>query len=296
MLAWHPGRLTRRYIEGERASFVSPMALFLFSVFLMLATIGLFGVPLDGGNETPAQERAERLREYREGRSEDELKMRRLSARLAEAKAEGGRVDGIQRDIDALRLEMKLEQQGHELAMRLINEEEARDAKQVQAKGKQAAEPEINILQRTGWPSLDQAIEKAEKNPSLILYKLQTNAYKFSWLLIPISVPFLWLLFLHRRRYREYRAYDHVVFVTYSIAFMTLGFIAITVLGPLDREGTIAGLAITFVPPIHMYRQLRGAYQLSRWSALWRTFFLLIFASVAGTLFLMLLLLLGVLG
>src|SRR5687768_7234608 len=28
LLAWHPGDLTRRYIHGERASFVSPMALF----------------------------------------------------------------------------------------------------------------------------------------------------------------------------------------------------------------------------------------------------------------------------
>ena len=37
MLAWRPGELTRRYIDGERARFVSPMALFLFSVFLMFA-------------------------------------------------------------------------------------------------------------------------------------------------------------------------------------------------------------------------------------------------------------------
>ena len=35
-LALRPGRLTRRYIEGERRKFVSPMALFLFSIFLML--------------------------------------------------------------------------------------------------------------------------------------------------------------------------------------------------------------------------------------------------------------------
>src|SRR5690606_26835208 len=34
-LAFRPGRLTRRYIEGERAKFVSPMALFLFTVFAM---------------------------------------------------------------------------------------------------------------------------------------------------------------------------------------------------------------------------------------------------------------------
>ncbi len=43
MLAWHPGHLTRRYIEGERATFVSPIALFLFSVFLMFGVAGLTG-------------------------------------------------------------------------------------------------------------------------------------------------------------------------------------------------------------------------------------------------------------
>ena len=35
MLAWKPGELTRRYIDGQRARFVSPIALFLFCVFLM---------------------------------------------------------------------------------------------------------------------------------------------------------------------------------------------------------------------------------------------------------------------
>ena len=39
MLAWRPGELTRRYIHGERAKFVSPLALFLFSVFLMFAVV-----------------------------------------------------------------------------------------------------------------------------------------------------------------------------------------------------------------------------------------------------------------
>ena len=38
MLFTRPGELTRRYIDGERVNFVSPMALFLFSVFLMVAT------------------------------------------------------------------------------------------------------------------------------------------------------------------------------------------------------------------------------------------------------------------
>ena len=39
MLAWRPGRLTREYIDGRRASYVSPIAVFLFVVFLMFAVV-----------------------------------------------------------------------------------------------------------------------------------------------------------------------------------------------------------------------------------------------------------------
>jgi hypothetical protein len=148
----------------------------------------------------------------------------------------------------------------------------------------------------TGWSPLDRAIERAAKNPDLLFYKLQTNAYKFSWALIPISVPFVWLLFLHRRRYRRYGPYDHTIFVTYSIAFMSLGFVALSLLRPIGLGDTLPGLAMALVPPLHMYRQLRGAYQLSRPSALWRTALLLIFAMIAGGLFFALLLALGALG
>ena len=35
MLIFRPGQLTRRYIDGQRARFVSPLGLFLFMTFLM---------------------------------------------------------------------------------------------------------------------------------------------------------------------------------------------------------------------------------------------------------------------
>jgi hypothetical protein len=41
-----PGRLTRRYVHGERAKFVSPVALYLFTVFLMYAVFSVTGSPL----------------------------------------------------------------------------------------------------------------------------------------------------------------------------------------------------------------------------------------------------------
>src|SRR6476469_9549469 len=43
MLALRPGELTRRYIAGERARFVSPVALYLLTVFLMFAVLNLTG-------------------------------------------------------------------------------------------------------------------------------------------------------------------------------------------------------------------------------------------------------------
>jgi hypothetical protein len=50
LLALRPGELTRRYIAGERAKFVSPMALFLFSIFLMFAVFSFIGSPFSGPN------------------------------------------------------------------------------------------------------------------------------------------------------------------------------------------------------------------------------------------------------
>src|SRR3954454_15260627 len=43
MLAWRPGDMTRRYIAGERAHFISPVALYLFTVFAMFAVLNLTG-------------------------------------------------------------------------------------------------------------------------------------------------------------------------------------------------------------------------------------------------------------
>ena len=59
LLALRPGELTRRYIAGERARFVSPMALFLFSVFLMFAVFQLVGISTPDDLGAPIQAGAE---------------------------------------------------------------------------------------------------------------------------------------------------------------------------------------------------------------------------------------------
>jgi hypothetical protein len=312
LLAWRPGELTRRYVAGERASFVSPMALFLFSVFLMFAVFSSIGGPFGGGSaETrpiTAQERTEARREFDQGRAEGLGELKTLRAERARLAAEGKPTVSTERQIARLEARLALEERLFKQSIALVSAEEKTQAEQpaadepVAGPAKQAAEQaeEGNFVLFAGADSANQwlnhSYKKAKQNPSLLAYKLQSNAYKFSWALIPISVPFLWLLFLHRRRYRQYRAYDHTVFVTYSISFMSLGVIALSLLRLIGMPQVIAGFAITFLPPLHIYRQLRGAYALSRFSALWRTFSLILFAFIAAGLFFALLLALGLLG
>lgn len=224
LLALKPGELTRRYIAGERARFVSPLALFLFSVFLMFAVFSLIGGPFANDGATPAGDTR--------------------SVVLVPNSAPDGQATMV----------------------------DLREAKV-----------------ETGWAWLDHAFAKAKSNPSLLFYKVQANGYKFSWALILLSLPFMWAIFAWKR---QYHLFDHLVFVTYSLSFVTLLLVAMAGFRAIGLgRVTEAVLAIGF--PVHLYRQLRGAYALSRLSALWRTVFLLAAALVVLLLFALFLLALG---
>ena len=308
MLAWRPGELTRRYAQGERANFVSPVALFLFSVFLMFAVFSFVGGPFLLGNDsqTSVEARAEAERDFAQEQAENRARLQRLRVERQQLVQAGQSTREVDMDIRRSEQRIALEERLFRQTLDLIATDEQNDARQAQRtrqrgqteSGEDAAVSEVDeaLAEEPGLSWLNSAWGKAKENPALLAYKLQTNAYKFSWALIPISVPFLWLLFLHRRRYREYRAYDHVVFITYSIAFMSLGLIVLSLLRPLGLPAAAIGIVIAIVPPYHIYRQLRGAYQLSRFSALWRTLVLVQFAFVAMFLFFLLLVAIGALG
>ncbi|MES1973067.1 MAG: DUF3667 domain-containing protein [Pseudomonadota bacterium] len=267
MLAFHPGALTRRFIAGERARFVSPLALFLFSVFLMFATIHSFSGELDVPNKASATPRQIAQIDRQIAEASSELK----KAEAEHARKEPGIPDG---DLIAARSV-------------LASLQSARSAMTVSKDG--TGGPTFKEVD-TGWPSLDKGIEKARENPGLALYKLQSSAYKFSWALIPISVPFVALLFLWRR---HYQLYDHAIFVTYSLAFMMLLVVTLTISGAIGVSGGLITLAALAVPPLHMFVQLRGAYSLRKRSALWRTIALMLFAFIALLAFCILLLVMG---
>ena len=81
---------------------------------------------------------------------------------------------------------------------------------------------------------------------------------------------------------------DHGVFVLYSLTFMSLLIMAVAICGRIGGiVGTVAFALTPFIIPMHMYYQLQGAYGLRTFSALWRTWFLLVFCSIAATFFLL---------
>lgn len=230
MLVFRPGRLTRGWIEGQRARYVSPLALFLFTVFVMFMALSYLPAP----ETRPVAQEA-----------------RAAAARVqAEAAAARDRAIRIQSDGD-WRAELANLARNGELD--------------------------------TGDPKLDAKIRDKLENPDLAIYKLQQTFYKFSFLLVPISIPFVALLFLWRR---GTTLYDHSVFVLYSLTFMSSLILLTALLNRIDgKMAEMAVLGLVLAVPAHMFFQLKGAYGLGWFSAAWRSVLLLVFCAMALGLF-----------
>ncbi len=249
MLAWRPGEMTRRYIAGERARYISPVALYLFTVFAMFAVLNFTGALNPDGQS------------FKEGLQEE------IAAdQAALAKLEAKRKNPATPRDEWAEIDRKIAKRKEDIA----------DSQRI-VSGQAVVSGEVDP-DTPGW--VRPLVEDAQENPELLSQKVQEAASKYSWLLIPISVPFLWLLFPFSRRYR---LYDHTVFVTYSLSFMMILVIAA---GLLVVSGwTALASLLFFVPPFHMYRHLKQAYQLGRIGALIRTILLVSFAFACAGMF-----------
>lgn len=253
-LALRPGELTRRYIHGERAKFVSPFALFLFSALLMYATYSIFGHH-DASPQASAQESARTL----------EKQVEKLDDRIASTEADLKEPDLS--DSRRARLQRRLA--------------EARDDRQELAAAS-AITADVGQKATKEDAAGQSVVEQITTKKEFVAYRLKANAYKFSWVLILISTPMMWLLFAWRR---DYGLYDHATFVTYSISFMSLLFSLWMVASWIGLSSGIVMLALMLYALWHMYADMRGAYQLSRTGALVRLPLLYGIAAVSGGMF-----------
>jgi hypothetical protein len=280
LLAFNPGRLTREWVQGKRTRYVSPLALFLFTIFLTFFILSFAG----GGLESAPPPVAERIQAT-------EISLTSARAALAELRAQkaadpdvpgiDGMITGATATVTGLQTRLtalRSEQAGGERADGLAAGSWQAELRDMTASGDASDRFSKNVLKKL-------------QNPDLAVYKLQQTVYKFAFLLVPFSIPFVALLFLWKR---GFTLYDHGVFVLYSLTFICIA--SMGVAGLYALSATLGGLALTGLSlwiPVHMFFQLKGAYGLLVFSALWRTFALLIFCNIVIAFFLIAIVYLG---
>lgn len=270
MLVTRPGELTRRYIAGERRRFLSPLALYLFSVFLLYvaySVLGGFGTFHPAGTkETATELRAEIAKTDQRIAMIDRARTTAVTARRDTA------------TLDQERAQLVEQKHGMDLAAVALGGGEETDAGH--------GEHQERVI--TGWASLDAKIAHAIRDPEFLLFKMEANGYKFSWALILLSMPFMRLFFLWKR---GLAMFDHAVFVTYSLSFVSLLMVVMILWTRLAHLPGLGLLMLAF--PVHLFLQIRGAYRLGLVSGLLMTLVVSVMAATVLLIWIIGLLALG---
>jgi hypothetical protein len=295
LLIVNPGRLTREWVQGRRTRYVSPLAMFLFTLFVMFFALSFMPHPEVGNTPLPQQIAAQRAA------------LAEAEQAVVAAKAEASAAEAASHGVDGRPPAVSSGARAGVTAGALAVAEGAVIQRQALLRQleKQAVEGRKDGLTPGSWQAqvadidwdtgskegLTAAVAKKLKNPDLALYKLQQTMYKFAFLLVPLSIPFVALMFLWRR---GFTLYDHGVFVLYSLTFMSMLLMAVVVAATVLKGAAGVALgAASLIVPAHMFAQLKGAYGLSALATLWRTFVLLIFCNIVITLFIVAILYLG---
>lgn len=305
-LFFRPGTLTREYIDGRRADHVPPMALFLLVVFALFVAFSF------GAGEGFVQDNRAAVRlteadivEQRQQVAGAEAELARAQAELAAASgpnappgaqaAAQGVLSGVEATVKAraarlAEMEADLKAQAADPDKAITTAAPPRSI----AEELQAATERGDITINTGSEKMNEEIRHKLSNPELFFYKLQNNAYKYAFLFVPLTLLFLWLLFVGKR---NLTLYDHVIFSLYSLSFVGLAFLVLMIAGAINAGARDAmGEVVVFAIPLHLYFQLKGAYRLGWFSALWRLLVLLVFLSVVVGLFVAAIVALGAMG
>lgn len=279
LLVVRPGLLTRRYIDGQRARYVSPLALFLFSVFLMYFTFSM----VSGSVVSSPVETAAKLQEARKNMAQEVEAAQKVvaqrEAELAAAKTDKEREKATEALADA-----RDDLQGEQTALAAVNavpttNAEGKPLTGAEITGNNVNEAVVKLGLEKSHPTLARTIEHAAQNPELTLYKLKNSAYKFAFLLVPLSLPFMWLMFFWRK---GVTMYDHAIFTLYGLSFLSVWCVVIALMAKGHWTQSLIDMAWIFIP-VHLFMQLKETYSLGWFSTIWRMFAVLI----AGTFILL---------
>jgi hypothetical protein len=269
LLLFRPGTLTSSYIHGQRARYISPLAMFLLSVFTMFVVFGL-----TNGSRIGVSEPVQRAAALEEASTE----MGAARREVREALARGG-ISAEPTDTDA--------DSGADEAQ-VFDLEDGSVYDQIR-KSAESGELKVN----TGWLTLDGKLTENLENPELAVYRIQNAAYENAFLLVPISLPLIWLLFIWRRGTTWF---DHSVYILYSLSFVSLLFIAFSLLSMIPGALGILSFPLIVGALVHSFFHLKGGYGLSWFSAAWRLPFQLVFACIGLVIYLLVILVMGLVG
>ena len=266
LLAFNPGKLTREWIHGKRTRYVSPLAIFLFTVFVSFFALSFVHMPESTSHPVSTVGGEEGAAEFERGGQD-------MAAAGGAATTAGDKAALDVADNVLAGLSKK------------ADGAEAASSDEVQSDSWQGSVSEIaNDVYSD--PTVSPGVKKVAKklmNPDLAVYKIQQTFYKFAFLLVPLSIPFMALLFLWRRKTT---LYDHGVFVLYSLTFVVLvGLIAICLGFIHPALGVTAWFAVMVGTPIHQFAQLKGGYELGWFSTIWRFVLLQNFCLIVVGLF-----------
>jgi hypothetical protein len=135
-------------------------------------------------------------------------------------------------------------------------------------------------------PTLSRIVRHAAENRELTLYKMKNSAYKFAFMLVPISLPFLWLMFFWRK---GVTMYDHAIFTLYGLSFLCLWGVLIGLMAKSQVTESFVTAAL-LLPPVHIFMQLKETYALGWFATTWRSIAVLVAGSIVLTLFMLLVL------
>ena len=187
LLIAYPGELTRRYIDGQRVRFISPLGLFLFMVFFMFFVFSFSKTStLQLGNEPVANATKQAVTGgVNKGMDDAKAAVARAQTALDQAKLSGIDVADRQADLDTARADQKELEDGIR-ALANLTDPGKKTGQDIQIEGANSEK-------------LKRLVQHALDNKELVAYKMKNNAYKFALILVPVSLPFLWMMFFWRK-------------------------------------------------------------------------------------------------
>lgn len=257
-LAIKPGRLTREYLEGRRASQIPPFRLFLVVLVLVFFAGGLtanrnntnFNLadpndPIVTKNMSPKDKA-----EYERG-------MAQVQAQLAEDTTAAPKID-------------------------------AKPGSKADATGAQPAPAPVPPKHRARNEFLSKAqIQKAMKNPQAFFQAVQEWGPRFAVLMLPLAALMLSVLFVFKK---GVYVFDHLIFSMHSLSFLGL-LLTVIFLASMLAD---AAWWLLLLSPAHLFVHMRGTYRTGVFGTLLRMWLLFIATSIAAGILIVGLVVVGV--